>query len=112
MAPPMMHSDSLETSTALAGYYVKNFISPLDVIRVLHEAGVKFMLVGAHGLGGWIGAPRATKDVEVLVGARGSDPPAQTVSADEHELHACLAQNPNHVQGGDEVLHVVPREGC
>ncbi len=29
------------------------------------------MLLGAHGLGGWMGKPRATEDVDVLVGARG-----------------------------------------
>jgi hypothetical protein len=66
-----VHGWSLATSTALAGYYVKGFISPLDVIRVLQTTGARFMLVGAHGLGGWIGAPRATQDVDVLVGTRG-----------------------------------------
>jgi hypothetical protein len=66
------HGWSLATSTALSGYYhVKGFISPIQVIRVLRAIGVKFMLVGAHGLGGWTGAPRATQDVDVLVGQRG-----------------------------------------
>src|SRR5437588_4802732 len=65
------HAWSLSTSTALAGYYVKGFIPPIQVIRVLRAVGVRFMLVGAHGLGGWTGAPRATHDVDVLVGTRG-----------------------------------------
>jgi hypothetical protein len=65
-----LHAESLATSTALAGYYVKNFIPPLDVIRVLNEANVRFMLVGAHGIGGWIGESRATEDVDVVVGYR------------------------------------------
>jgi hypothetical protein len=43
----------------------------LDVITILNNAGVDFMLVGAHALGGWTQAPRATEDVDVLVAARG-----------------------------------------
>jgi hypothetical protein len=65
------HSWSLETSTALSAYYMKGFIPPIEVIRVLRTIGVRFMLVGAHGLGGWTGAPRATHDVDVLVATRG-----------------------------------------
>jgi hypothetical protein len=37
------------------------------VIRVLNKAGVKFVLMGAHAIGGWTKAPRATQDVDVLV---------------------------------------------
>jgi hypothetical protein len=66
-----VHSLSLETSTALSNYYVPNFIPPLEVIRVLNVVGVRFMLVGAHGLGGWMRKPRTTQDVDVLVAARG-----------------------------------------
>lgn len=64
------HEDGLATSTAISGYYVKNFIPPLEVIRVLNAAGVRFMLVGAHGIGGWLAEPRATQDVDVLVALR------------------------------------------
>jgi hypothetical protein len=60
----------LATSTALSEYYVEDLITPLEVIKVLNEAGVKFMLVGAHGLGGWMKDPRATQDVDVLVAMR------------------------------------------
>ena len=66
-----VHSLSLATSTALSDYYVANFIAPLEVIRVLNEVGVRFMLVGLHGLGGWMQKPRTTQDVDVLVAARG-----------------------------------------
>jgi predicted nucleotidyltransferase len=38
-----------------------------DVIRVLNEAKVRFVLVGAHGLAGWRNKPRATEDVDVVV---------------------------------------------
>jgi hypothetical protein len=71
MALPSIHSSSLETSTAISGYYVEHFISPLAVIRSLNSAGVNFMLIGAHALGGWTQTPRATQDVDVLVAARG-----------------------------------------
>ena len=66
-----IHARSLATSSALSEYYVPNLITPLEVIRILNAARVKFMLLGAHGLGGWTREPRATKDVDVLVAARG-----------------------------------------
>jgi len=65
-----IHVQSLATSSALSEYYVPNLITPLDVIRILNAARVKFMLLGAHGIGGWTREPRATKDVDVLVAAR------------------------------------------
>jgi hypothetical protein len=65
-----IHSDSLATSTALTVYYMPAAITPLQVIRVLNASGIRFMLVGAHGLGGWTGAPRATQDIDVIVAAR------------------------------------------
>ncbi len=67
---PDVHARSLATSTALSSYYVPGFITPLEAVRVLGEAGVRFMLVGSHGLGGWTKKPRATSDVDVLVVAR------------------------------------------
>jgi hypothetical protein len=66
-----IHAQSLATSSALSEYYVPYLITPLDVIRVLNAVKVRFMLLGAHGLGGWMGKPRATEDVDVLVGTRG-----------------------------------------
>ncbi|HEY7313695.1 MAG TPA: hypothetical protein VH643_30375 [Gemmataceae bacterium] len=66
-----IHVRSLATSSALSEYYMPNLITPLEVIRVLNAVRVKFMLLGAHGLGGWMGKPRATEDVDVLVGTRG-----------------------------------------
>jgi hypothetical protein len=66
-----IHSTSLAKSTAISGFYVAKAIPPLDVIAVLNRAGVRFMLVGAHALGGWVKKPRATEDVDVVVAARG-----------------------------------------
>jgi hypothetical protein len=65
-----VHVEGLATSTAIAGYYVKNFIPPMEVIRVLNAANVRFMLAGAHGIGGWLDEARATQDVDVVVGYR------------------------------------------
>jgi hypothetical protein len=48
-----------------------DFITPLQVITVLNAVGVKFVLMGLHGIAGWMQEPRATGDVDVLVAARG-----------------------------------------
>ena len=42
-------------------------IGPAAVGRVLREAGVKYVLVGAHAANGYTGRPRATVDVDVVV---------------------------------------------
>lgn len=71
MHRPYTRPTSLAASSALSEYYVPNFISPLQVITALNRARVRFMLVGLHGIGGWLQEPRATEDVDVLVGPRG-----------------------------------------
>ena len=45
-------------------------ISPSDVIPVLNEAGVRFILMGNYGITGWRGEARATEDVDILVRSR------------------------------------------
>jgi hypothetical protein len=45
-------------------------ITPESVIEALHRAGVRPVLMGTHGLGGWRGEARATQDVDVLVRKR------------------------------------------
>lgn len=42
-------------------------IGPVDVARVLRDAGVKYVIVGAHAINGYTGRPRATVDVDVIV---------------------------------------------
>jgi hypothetical protein len=88
-----IHAQSLATSSALSEYYVPNLITPLEVIRVLNAAKVRFMLLGAHGLAGWMGKPRATEDVDVLVGTRGHKKAVRALltafphlQADDHEV--------------------------
>jgi hypothetical protein len=68
-------------------------IAPLDVVRVLNAANVRFMLVGAHGIGGWLRAPRATEDVDIVVGARGEKKAVRVLlaafpnlTADDHAI--------------------------
>ncbi len=76
MAVRDIHSRSLATSTALTLYYVPDFVSPLEVTRVLDAAGIAFLLVGSHALGGWTRKPRSCDEVEVL-----SPRPAAVVGA-------------------------------
>jgi hypothetical protein len=42
-------------------------IGPSDVAKVLTEAGLKYVIVGAHAANGYNGRPRATVDVDVVV---------------------------------------------
>jgi hypothetical protein len=37
------------------------------ILQTLQEKKVPFVLTGAHGISGWTGRPRATKDVDILV---------------------------------------------
>src|SRR5260370_402363 len=88
-----VHGESLATSTALTVYYMPEAITPIQVIRLLKTAGIRFMLVGAHGIGGWTGAPRATQDIDVIVAARGVGKAVRELlaafphlEADDHEV--------------------------
>jgi hypothetical protein len=45
-------------------------VTPEGVIEALHKAGVRFVMMGTHGLGGWRSEARATQDVDVLVRKR------------------------------------------
>jgi hypothetical protein len=47
-----------------------SMITPTDVITVLDEAGVRFVLMGNYGITGWRGEARATEDVDILVRTR------------------------------------------
>jgi predicted nucleotidyltransferase len=60
----------LDISTALSGYYVKNFIAPHEVARLLNENKFPFVLAGAHSISVWLKEPRLTQDVDIIVLAR------------------------------------------
>ncbi len=70
------HAEALRLSSMLTETYRRMYrptavmINPEDVIQVLNQAGVKFVLIGTHGIGGWRDEPRATQDVDILVQKR------------------------------------------
>jgi hypothetical protein len=61
-----IHSRSLATSTAISAYYYPDLFTPVEVIGVLNDANVEFMLIGTHAIGGWMQDPRCTHDVDIL----------------------------------------------
>jgi hypothetical protein len=83
-----IHTQSLETSTALSVYYVPELIPPLKVFRVLNTAKVRFMLVGTHALGGWMREPRSSTDVDILVGTSGNKKAVRVLLAAFRQLRA------------------------
>src|SRR5476651_2344415 len=44
-------------------------IQPREVIKILNKAKIKFTLVGAHGIAGWLLDPRASQDVDFIIHA-------------------------------------------
>lgn len=70
MASVLRTPSGLSISTALSGYYVKNFIAPHEVARLLNEHKLPFVLVGAHAISVWLDQPRLTQDVDIIVPKR------------------------------------------
>ncbi|HEY7426342.1 MAG TPA: hypothetical protein VH682_19070 [Gemmataceae bacterium] len=70
------HGEALRKSTEITRtlrkmYWPKmSMIAPADVIAVLNEADVRFMLIGNYGITGWRDEPRVTEDVDILVQKR------------------------------------------
>lgn len=70
------HARALETSSRLVQTFYRMYrpgrtkVTPDQVIPVLNKAGVKFVLMGMHGIGGWRSEPRATDDVDFLIQKR------------------------------------------
>lgn len=65
-----IHAHTFAKSSILSSYQMPKVILPIDVIRVLNQAKISFVLVGAYGLAGWQKQSRATEDVDVIVAAR------------------------------------------
>lgn len=63
----LVHRRNLETSTVLSDYYVPDMIPPLELIALFNREKVSFVLVGLHGLSGWMDEARATEDVDIIV---------------------------------------------
>jgi hypothetical protein len=71
--PVQQHLEALHTSSELTLLFRRMYqrgaamVTPEGVIAALHRSGVRCVLMGTHGLGGWRSEPRATQDVDVLV---------------------------------------------
>ena len=63
-----VHARGFFKTTTLSSYFMERMIDPYELIGVLNAAKVRFLLVGAYGLSGWTKKPRATEDVDILVG--------------------------------------------
>lgn len=70
MAVQEIHERGIEKASLLSSIQMAKVIPPLEVIRALNEANIRFVLVGAYGLVGWTKEARATEDVDVVVAAR------------------------------------------
>jgi hypothetical protein len=65
-----IYQKHLTRSALLSSDQMPMRIPPLDVVRVLNEARISFVLAGAYGLAGWRKESRATEDVDVVVALR------------------------------------------
>lgn len=61
------HVRSIRAASLLSVAQVKDMIEPLEVIRVFNQENIRFVLVGAHGIAGWMNKPRATQDVDFVI---------------------------------------------
>lgn len=67
------HLNALHTSSKLTLYFQRMHqpkaarVTSEKVIAVLHKAGIRCVLMGTHGVGGYRSEPRATQDVDALV---------------------------------------------
>lgn len=64
------HAVALSKASYLSGFQGMDALQPKDVAKVLNDSRIKFVLVGAYGLSGWMQQARATEDVDVVVGAK------------------------------------------
>lgn len=73
VADQQRHSEASRISSELTQIFRRMYrptatmIPHDEIIKLLNGAGVKFVLMGTHGVGGWRSEPRATQDVDVLV---------------------------------------------
>src|SRR5271163_3327386 len=68
------HLDALHTSSRLSSHFREHYqhpmaidVTPEQVIDVLHQAGIKCVLMGTHAINTYRDQARATQDVDVLV---------------------------------------------
>jgi hypothetical protein len=71
------HHEAIQESASLERSFRRQWshevpANPVElnqVLKVLTQKKVPFVLTGAHAIGGWTGRPRATQDVDILVKA-------------------------------------------
>jgi len=74
--PVRDHLEALATSTRLTRWFRKGRepevlkVTPDNVIAALNRVGIRPVLLGTYGIGGYRSEARATEDVDVLVGKR------------------------------------------
>lgn len=72
----LSHAQALRVSSRIAANIQQMYkrkssiVQPQAVIKTLNDAGIKFTLMGAHAIAGWLDEPRATQDVDVLIHSR------------------------------------------
>ncbi len=106
---PDIHAYSLETSAALSEYCVPEYIKPLDLIAFLTRVGVRSVLLGSHGTGGWRRQPRASRHTVLLVGSRSHSKAVRLLAAAYPRLLAEREENGSRLRDSDAmgvVIHV------
>jgi hypothetical protein len=78
---PDVHVYGLETSAELSEYFVPDYIKPIDFVAALARAGVRCVLAGSHGMGGWRQQPRAARETVLLVAVRNHQKVIRTLLA-------------------------------
>lgn len=58
---------NIQLSSEISRFFAADMISPADLIALLTDSGVEFVLAGAYATSVWTGRPRATMDVDVVV---------------------------------------------
>ncbi|MEX2214120.1 MAG: hypothetical protein WD768_08335 [Phycisphaeraceae bacterium] len=106
------HAQGLAISTEITSWWHEARgtsamqIKPKDVIDVLNKAGVRFVLMGAHAMAGWLkGEARATLDVDVLIRKQHHKKAVAAISAAFPSLIA--EENPVVTRFRDPALDVV-----
>jgi len=71
---PLAHSVAIRECAYLSEEYrhrwraqAKIMVKLDDVLQVLRKKKIPFVLTGAYGISGWLGRPRSTHDVDILV---------------------------------------------
>ncbi|HEV3142930.1 MAG TPA: hypothetical protein VGZ47_03500, partial [Gemmataceae bacterium] len=70
------HADALRRSCSLTHTFYRMYrpgqtkVTPDEIIPVLNQAGVEFVLMGTYAMGGWMSEVRGTDDVDFLIATR------------------------------------------